>query len=89
MHTTVFIGILVKTNEYGGVIVAKKPKSFRFNEEDIKKMEKVHEYYKSQYETRVIGSNMNDLYKWSEAQTLAVLIRDRYEELYTSGKLED
>lgn len=67
----------------------KRPKSFRFNEDDIEKLLKVHEYYKSEYETRVEGSNMNDLYKWSEAQTIAVLIRDRYEELVESGQIKD
>ncbi len=66
----------------------KKPKSFRFNEDDIKKMKVVHTYYKNKFEVRVQGSNMNDLYKWSEAQTLAVLIRDRYEELVEKGEIE-
>lgn len=66
----------------------KKPKSFRFAEPDVKKLNAVHEYYKDTYTTRVEGSNMNDLYKWSEAQTIAVLIRDRYEELLEQGKVK-
>lgn len=66
----------------------KKPKSFRFNVEDIKKLDKVHQYYKDEYEITVIGSNMNDLHKWTEAQTLAVLIRDKYEELKGKGEVE-
>jgi hypothetical protein len=80
--------ILVKTKENGGVHM-RKPKSFRFAEPDLKKLNAVHEYYKKEYETRVEGSNMNDLYKWSEAQTLSVLVRDRYEQLIKEGKIED
>lgn len=67
----------------------KKPKSFRFNEFDVKKLAEIHKYYKNNYEARVEGSNMNDLYNWSEAQTLAVLIRDRYEELLEKGVIEE
>lgn len=66
----------------------KKPKSFRFNEEDVQKLIKVHEYYKTKYEVRVENINMNNLYRWSEAQTLAVLIRDRYEELVAKGEIK-
>lgn len=66
----------------------KQPKSFRFNEDDIKKLKVIHQYYKDKYEVRVQGSNMNNLHRWSEAQTLAVLIRDRYEELINSGEIE-
>lgn len=66
----------------------RKPKSFRFKESDIEKLKLIHEYYKNQYSTRVQGSNMNDLYKWSEAQTIAVLIRDNYEMLVSEGKIK-
>ena len=65
----------------------KKPKSFRFDEKDVAKLLQVHAYYKQKYETRVEGSNMNDLYRWSEAQTLAVLIRDRYEQLVEAKEI--
>jgi hypothetical protein len=71
------------------VYVLRKPKSFRFAEQDLKKLNAVHEYYKNEYETRVEGSNMNNLYKWSEAQTVSVLVRDRFEELVKAGKLND
>jgi hypothetical protein len=67
----------------------KKTKSFRFNEDDLVKMEKVHKFYKDNYEERVSQSNMDNLHKWSYAQTLAVLIRDRYEELIKQGKIEN
>jgi hypothetical protein len=63
------------------VIRLKTAKSFRFNEEDIKKLEVVHKYYKDNYEERVKQSHMDNLHKWSYAQTLAVLIRDKYEEI--------
>lgn len=66
----------------------KKPKSFRFNTEDVEKLQKVHDYFKSEYETRVEGSNMNNLHRWSEAQTIAVLVRDRYEELVNKGLIK-
>lgn len=71
----------------GETVSNKKPKSFRFNEDDLKKLSIVHEYFKSRYELEVKGSNMDNLYKWSEAQTLAVLIRDRYEELLKNGNI--
>jgi len=66
----------------------KKPKSFRFNEDDVEKLNIIHNYFKNKYETRVKNSNMNDLYRWTQAQTLAVLIRDRYEELIEEEKIE-
>lgn len=69
--------------------MTKKPKSFRFNEDDIKKMNTVHDYYKSKHQTVVIGSNMNDLHKWSEAQTIAMLVRDKYVELLESGEVKE
>lgn len=67
----------------------KKPKSFRFDEDVITKLDKVHEWYKNRYENNVAEINMYNLYKWSEAQTLSVLIRDKYEELLENGEIEN
>ena len=69
-------------------MVKKVPKSFRFNEDDVEKLESIHTYYKHKYETRVKNSNMNNLYRWSQAQTLAVLVRDRFEELLNKGEIK-
>ncbi|MDF2010243.1 hypothetical protein [Priestia megaterium] len=63
----------------------KKPKSFRLHEADVKKLEKIHEYYKDKYEKQVSASNMDNIHKWSEASTLSVLFRDSYEELLEKG----
>lgn len=63
----------------------KKPKSFRLHEKDVKKLEKIHEYYKAKYEKQVSASNMDNIHKWSEASTLSVLFRDSYEDLLEKG----
>lgn len=66
----------------------KVPKSFRFEENDLKKLGKVHEWYMNQYKNSVADMNMYNLYKWSEAQTIAVLIRDKYEELVNEKQID-
>lgn len=65
--------------------MVKVAKSYRFDETDLKLLDEVHNYYKNKYESQVSGSNMGRLLNWSYAQTLAVLIRDRHEELVKSG----
>jgi hypothetical protein len=89
-HANLCILMYTVVNGYkeGDPMSTKKPKSFRFHEDDLYKLKMVHKYYKNKYETQVKNSNMNNLYKWSEAQTLAVLIRDRYQELRKNGELE-
>lgn len=66
----------------------KTAKSFRFNETDLRKLEEVHEYYKSDYDARVETANMDNLHEWSYAQTVAVCIRDRHEQLVKEGKIK-
>jgi hypothetical protein len=73
----------------GGVEMTKKPKSFRFNEEDVNKLEKVHAYFKSNYSARVSTDNMDNLHRWSEAQTIAVLIRNKHDELVRQGEIKN
>lgn len=68
--------------------MSKKPKSFRFNEEDVKKLDKVHAYFKGNYSARISSDNMDNLHKWSEAQTIAVLIRNKYDELVKQGEIK-
>jgi hypothetical protein len=68
--------------------MGKVPKSFRFNPEDVKKLDKVHAYMKRTYSRNTSSDNMNNLHKWSEAQTISVLIRNKYQELVESGDIE-
>lgn len=66
-----------------------KPKSFRLTARDIKLLEVVHEFYMNNFEERAAQGNMNNLYRWSYAQTLAVCIRDAHEALVKAGKLPE
>lgn len=65
----------------------KKPKSFRLDEKDILKLEKVHNWYKKNHESLNAGANMNNLYKWSEGMTVALLIRDKYTDLLEDNEI--
>lgn len=66
----------------------KKPKSFRFDSSDVKKLDTLHEHYKNEFMEN-LPVQMRDLYKWSEAQTIALLVRERYEELLADGKIKE
>jgi hypothetical protein len=88
VQTFVYSDILEDTKVNGGDTMTKQTKSFRFAPMDIKKLDIVHDYYKGNYEARVSVSNMDNLHKWTQAQTLAVCIRDRYEELLAKGVVE-
>lgn len=68
--------------------LTKQAKSFRFTEHDLHLLEEVHNYYKDNYTERVAISNMDNLHKWTHAQTIAVCIRDRHSQLVTDGKIE-
>ncbi|CDQ21731.1 hypothetical protein [Halobacillus karajensis] len=67
----------------------KIPKSFRLSPTDLKKLEKVDRYYKNNYDARVESGNMDNLHDWTPAQTVSVMIRDKFEEFYGRKELNE
>lgn len=64
-------------------------KSFRIDEKDNEKLMTIHQLYKLRHSAIVASGNMHNMYQWSIASTLQVLIRDVYQKLREDGFIDD
>lgn len=61
--------------------------STRISADDKKRLELVNEFYKEKYELAAKEENIEGLFEWTTANTIAMLIRERYKELANESRI--